>query len=206
MTYKNYGTCQDCGKPIRNRRFLRCKDCHIKQNHGENSPHFKTGITMNNGYVAVLSYHHPFKDRRGRVFQHRLVMEKKLGRYLNPGEIVHHINGTKTDNRPENLVVTTRRTHGLLHRKYWKCSVCGKPHKSNDKLKKGMCTKHYEQSRRRKNGIPERRLRKCKVCGKERRVIRGYCKSHYEKRRVKGLIPVLKRDERGFRVYPKEEL
>lgn len=42
-------------------------------------------------------------DSEGRIFEHRIIMEEKLGRNLYPGENVHHINGIKNDNRPENL-------------------------------------------------------------------------------------------------------
>lgn len=46
---------------------------------------------------------HPRASNGKYVFEHVLVMEEILGRYLLPGENVHHRNGVRDDNRPENL-------------------------------------------------------------------------------------------------------
>lgn len=74
------------------------------------------------GYVMVQVKDHPRASREGYVFEHVLVMEKKLGRYLLSGEVVHHINHVKTDNTPENLVLFTSHSEHMREdnsRKIW---------------------------------------------------------------------------------------
>lgn len=83
---------------------------------GENNPFWRGGRVNHSGYVRVLSPDHPNKDKHGYVFEHRLVAEKMLGRYLLPTEAVHHINHVRDDNRPENLKVMDSRDHWKLHK------------------------------------------------------------------------------------------
>ena len=46
---------------------------------------------------------HPNATKHGMIMEHRLVMEEMIGRLLEKHETVHHKNGDRLDNRPENL-------------------------------------------------------------------------------------------------------
>lgn len=80
----------------------------------ERNPNWKGGRTIaSNGYVLVKRPDHPDADCRGYVYEHRLVAAEKLGRLLRSGEVVHHIDGDKTNNAPANLQV---HRSGNVHR------------------------------------------------------------------------------------------
>ena len=56
-------------------------------------------------------------NKNGKVrAEHRIIMEKMLGRPLEAGEVVHHIDGNKWNNDPSNLTIVTRREHALIYK------------------------------------------------------------------------------------------
>lgn len=94
---------------------------------GAGHPEWKGGrIVDKHGYILVYAPWHPNARRcgsRGAVYiaEHRLVMEQKIGRLLERGEVVHHLNGDPADNRPENLELFSKNSDHLRHELTGKC-------------------------------------------------------------------------------------
>jgi len=80
------------------------------------------------------------RKKDGKVItrlEHRLIMEKYIGRYLTKKEIVHHINGQKTDNSIENIILTTGSKHVAHHKHIEGCTeLAREKHKKNVKRRK----------------------------------------------------------------------
>ena len=73
---------------------------------GPSNPMWAGGMALNSqGYVEIHAPGHPRRNSKGRVSRYRLVMEHHIGRYLEYGEVVHHIDGDKTNDNIENLML-----------------------------------------------------------------------------------------------------
>ena len=87
---------------------------HQKEIQGFN---WRGGKVDAKGYTLVWNPAHPYSRADGYIFEHRLVMEDKLGRYLKSWEIPHHKDEVKNNNHPDNLRLMTKAEHVRLHKK-----------------------------------------------------------------------------------------
>ena len=79
---------------------------------GSQNRNWKGGKSLCNGYVSVISSEVRRNSRKHKyVLEHRVIMEKALGRKLEKWENIHHKNRIKTDNRLENLEIVIKKTH-----------------------------------------------------------------------------------------------
>lgn len=112
------------------------------------------------GYLLEYRPEHPYCDGHGYIPQHRLVVEQKINRFINPlVEDVHHVDGVVTNNQIVNLILLSKTDHRRIHSgwvkikdEWWKvCSNCRKFLKVEDNFTK------------RKSGHNEY-ISKCRIC------------------------------------------
>ncbi|MFW9970124.1 MAG: HNH endonuclease [Candidatus Odinarchaeota archaeon] len=75
----------------------------IRDNVGINNPMWKGGISREKRYNKTYKPNHPNSYISGFIAEHTLIMEKKIGRLLKKGEIIHHIDEDIRNNHPDNL-------------------------------------------------------------------------------------------------------
>ena len=108
------------------------------------------------GYINVYRPKHPNCNKYGYVPEHRLIMERNIGRYLTNKEHVHHINGIRDDNWILNLRLFSHSEHISFENRTlltgWNrfgiCKMCGTT--VNPHYAKGHCTDCYEKFRYRR--------------------------------------------------------
>lgn len=120
--------CGNCGKEIwmapsrlqraqdRDRKVYCSWDCKRQWYSGKNHHMYKGKYKNLPGYVVIRGdevpeEYHSMLTESDHVLEHRLVMAQHLGRSLTDGEVVHHKNGVKDDNRIENLELHSRLAH-----------------------------------------------------------------------------------------------
>jgi len=107
--------CGKCGKTfsvgMSNRKQFCSARCRYKAARKDG-----TRYISGNGYVYIHKRDHPDgRYTRGWILEHRLIAEQTLGRRLRPGECVHHVNGIRADNRPENIIVCDNHGEHVKH-------------------------------------------------------------------------------------------
>jgi len=95
-------------RPTAERAKTAIKETWPQGRRGPEAGHWKGGRSSTSGkkpggYIRIYMPDHPQANRNGYVYEHRYVMEQKIGRYLEAGELVDHIDRNRSNNAPENL-------------------------------------------------------------------------------------------------------
>ena len=98
-----------CGGEIVHKHNHKWKPAKFINGHNRKGVYRKDGYTINLGYKRYTQGDNCWK------YEHVVIMENYLGRSIDRGEVVHHINGNKTDNRLCNLQLMTISDHMKYH-------------------------------------------------------------------------------------------
>ena len=129
-------------------------------------------MAIDNGYIRIYMPEHKNADINGLIYEHQLVAEQKIGRWLKDEEVVHHIDRDRANNKPENLLIfASNADHAAFHRhgeytldddgiaqcdlrskEQHKCPYCGVYIDSGAKY----CTQHANLLRRKVFNRPSR--------------------------------------------------
>ena len=120
--------CENCGKTFVRKKKALGRFCSTSCHYEHECP-VGTVRDGGNGYKIIKVPHgtfgaKKFGDRSGWMWEHRYVMQQVLGRPLDKHESVHHINGKRDDNRPENLELWKRSQPAGVRSSDYHCHGC----------------------------------------------------------------------------------
>lgn len=91
----------------------KCRTAYQKSRTASASSNWRGGVRLHKNNTGKI--YKMVRVKNGYVYEHRIVMEKLLGKKLKRNEIIHHLNHDTLDNRIENLKLVTRGKHNTIH-------------------------------------------------------------------------------------------
>lgn len=119
-----------CGKEVHPSKMGTGRFIHGHNSRGSTHPMWKGGRIVNkDGYILIHKPDHPRANSLGYVGEHVLVLETKMGRFLIRGETPHHIDGNRSNNHPDNLILFDKdKDHKIFHQRQIALKECGHSH------------------------------------------------------------------------------